>query len=207
MKGGDHMTRLTRFITRILRVVVRTGSFVISGGFAPVRAERSHGYERDRYYSPHRDRDIRYRHDHFSPARGYVVPALPPGYVDLTLGGQLFSCGSELASVGEGRALSSSNLLLASGSGFCPLRTAPSGLAVRRITLRTVSMTPSFPIHRSTSSSHPGRGMKLRCHWRLRPRSQLRRHRPREAPKLHQLRFHLTPYLFIQAMAKRKAKS
>ena len=88
------MTRLTRFITRILWVVVRTGSFVISGGFAPVRAERSHGYERDRYYSPHRDRDIRYRHDHFSPARGYVVPALPPGYVDLTFGGQHFSCGS-----------------------------------------------------------------------------------------------------------------
>jgi len=80
------MTSLTRFITRILWAVVRTGSFVISGGFVPIRAERSHGYKRDRYYSPHRELDIRYRHDRFYPARGYVVPSLLPGYVDLTFG-------------------------------------------------------------------------------------------------------------------------
>jgi uncharacterized protein DUF6515 len=84
------MTSMARFTNRIFCVVVLTVSFSISGGFVPVRAERGHGYDRDRYYSPHWELDVRHSHDHFYPARGYVVPALPPGYLDLTFGRQHF---------------------------------------------------------------------------------------------------------------------
>lgn len=80
------MTSLARSIDRALYVGVLTVSFIISGGFVPVHAERGHGYERDRYYSPHWELDIRHRHDHYYPARGYVVPTLPPGYLDLHFG-------------------------------------------------------------------------------------------------------------------------
>jgi len=85
-----HMASVAGFIYRTLCVVVLTICFVIGGGFVPVRAERGHGYDRDRYYSPHWELDVRHRHDHFYPARGYVVPALPPGYLAFTFGGQRF---------------------------------------------------------------------------------------------------------------------
>lgn len=84
------MTSMARSTSRILSVALLTVSFMISGGFDPVRAERGHGYERDRYYSPHWELDIRHGHDHYYPARGYIVPRLPPGYLDLTFGGGHF---------------------------------------------------------------------------------------------------------------------
>jgi hypothetical protein len=84
------MTSMARSIDRILCVVLLTVFFMISGGFVPVQAEQGHGYERDRYYSPHWELDVRHHHDHYYPARGYFVPTLPPGYVDLTFGGGHF---------------------------------------------------------------------------------------------------------------------
>jgi hypothetical protein len=38
---------------------------------------------RQPYRSPHWELDSRYNHDHYYPARGYVVPALPPGYREI----------------------------------------------------------------------------------------------------------------------------
>lgn len=84
------MTCLARSSHRILWIVALTMSFVISGGGIPVSAEREHGYERDRFASPHWELDGRHGHDHFYPARGYYVPSLPPGYLDLTFGGGHF---------------------------------------------------------------------------------------------------------------------
>lgn len=84
------MTGPARSTYRILCVAVLTVSFIISGGFVPVQAERGHGYERDRFYSPHWELDGRHGHDHYYPARGYIVPRLPPGYLDLTFGGGHF---------------------------------------------------------------------------------------------------------------------
>ena len=84
------MTSLAQSTSRVFCVAVLTVSFMISGVFDPVRAERGHGYERDRYYSPHWELDIRHGHDHYYPARGYIVPRLPPGYLDLTFGGGHF---------------------------------------------------------------------------------------------------------------------
>jgi hypothetical protein len=46
------MTSMALSIYHILCVFVLTVSFMISGGFEPVHAERGHGYERDRYYFP-----------------------------------------------------------------------------------------------------------------------------------------------------------
>jgi len=73
------MTNVARSTYRILCIVFLMIPFVTS----PALAERGHGFDRDRYYSPHWELDVRHSHDHFYPARGYVVPALPPGYVDL----------------------------------------------------------------------------------------------------------------------------
>lgn len=84
------MTNMARSTYRILCVILLTVFFMIGGGLVPVRAERGHGYDRDRYYSPHWELDVRHRHDHYYPARGYVVPTLPPGYLDLTFGGGHF---------------------------------------------------------------------------------------------------------------------
>ena len=52
---------------------------------AIVWAEREH--EGHRYHSPHWEFDMRHNHNHYYPAREYVVPRLPPGYLDLTFGG------------------------------------------------------------------------------------------------------------------------
>ncbi|MBI3355618.1 MAG: hypothetical protein HY038_02375 [Nitrospirae bacterium] len=84
------MTSIARSIYRTLWGALLTVSFIISGGFLPAQAERGHGYERDRFYSPHWELDIRHGHDHYYPARGYLVPRLPPGYLDLTFGGGHF---------------------------------------------------------------------------------------------------------------------
>jgi uncharacterized protein DUF6515 len=84
------MTSLARSINRTLCVAALTVSFLISGGFAPVQAERGHGYEHDRFYSPHWELDMRHRHDHYYPARGYLVPRLPPGSLDVIYGGGHF---------------------------------------------------------------------------------------------------------------------
>jgi hypothetical protein len=90
VKGEHHMTSMVQSIYRILGVFVLTVSFMISGWVVHVHAERGHGYERDRYFSPHWELDIRHGHDHYYPARGYIVPRLPPEYVDLTFGGGHF---------------------------------------------------------------------------------------------------------------------
>jgi hypothetical protein len=84
------MTSKTQFTVRIPCAILLSVSFMISGGFVPVQAEQGHGYERDRFYSPHWELDGRHGHDHYYPARGYLVPRLPPGYVDLTFGGGHF---------------------------------------------------------------------------------------------------------------------
>jgi len=81
------MTSLARSAYRIVCVILLTVSFMISGEFDAVHAERGHGYDRDRYYSPHWELDIWHGHDHYYPARGYIVPRLPPGYLDLIFGG------------------------------------------------------------------------------------------------------------------------
>lgn len=75
------------FTCPILCVTLLTIFCTISGGIVPLHAERGHGYERDRFYSPHWELDGRHGHNHYYPARGYVLPALPPGYLDLTFGG------------------------------------------------------------------------------------------------------------------------
>lgn len=81
---------MARSIHHSLCVVLLTVSFTISGGVVPVHAERGNGYEHDRFYSPHWELDGRHGHNHYYPARGYVVPRLPPGYLDLTFGGGHF---------------------------------------------------------------------------------------------------------------------
>ena len=41
----------------------------------------------ERYRTPHWVYDNRFHHDHYYPSHGYVVRALPPGYVALSFGG------------------------------------------------------------------------------------------------------------------------
>jgi uncharacterized protein DUF6515 len=84
------MANVAGFTPRVLALILLTLSLLVSGGVAPVRAERGHGYDHDRYFSPHWELDVRHHHDHFYPARGYVVPALPPGYLDLTFRGRRY---------------------------------------------------------------------------------------------------------------------
>jgi hypothetical protein len=84
------MSITARSIHRFLCVFFLAVSFIVLGEVVPAQAERSHGYEHDRYASPHWELDSRHRHDHYYPVRGYVVPTLPPGYLDLTFGGGHF---------------------------------------------------------------------------------------------------------------------
>src|SRR5215470_4651505 len=72
-----------RVMLRVCSVVLFTVVCTI-GVVTSVQADGGHGYDRDRFYSPHWELDMRHRHDHYYPARGYIVPTLPPGYLDLT---------------------------------------------------------------------------------------------------------------------------
>ncbi len=81
---------MTQLRCRILGTAVLAITIACAGGVASVQAERGHGYDRDRFYSPHWELDYRHGHNHYYPARGYLVPSLPPGYLDLTFGGGHF---------------------------------------------------------------------------------------------------------------------
>lgn len=50
------------------------------------RIERNH----DLYRSPYWDLDMRFRHDRYYPRRGYIVDALPPGYLSVIYRGGHF---------------------------------------------------------------------------------------------------------------------
>jgi hypothetical protein len=84
------MTSILRSTYRPLQIAMLMGSLMIGIGPSSIWAEGGHGYERDRFYSPHWELDTRHGHDHYYPARGYLIPRLPPGYLDLTFGGGHF---------------------------------------------------------------------------------------------------------------------
>jgi hypothetical protein len=64
-------------------------SLVLSGALpTTVLAERVDEWQR--YHSPHWELDMRHDHDHFYPARGYIVATLPPNSVHILFGGNHF---------------------------------------------------------------------------------------------------------------------
>jgi hypothetical protein len=52
---------------------------------APGQERHDRGHD-ERYRTPHWVYDTRFHHDHYYPSRGYVVAALPPGYITLGFG-------------------------------------------------------------------------------------------------------------------------
>ena len=89
--------RLLRAVPAALLLVASAAHAQPHGGFAPAHggfAAPHAGMERHEahevYRTPHWTLDQRFHHDHFYPAAGYVIGALPDGHMALRFGGGRF---------------------------------------------------------------------------------------------------------------------
>jgi hypothetical protein len=72
---------MLKLLTRLLAVLL--AGLILSG-----HAAHAQGHQRNEYVAPaHVQLDARYHHDHYYPAHGYVVSAVPHGSVSIAYGG------------------------------------------------------------------------------------------------------------------------
>jgi hypothetical protein len=74
----------TRGVPTVRSICFLITALLIAG---PALAQRP---DHDRYHTPHWVLDDRYHHNHYYPALGYAVPALPAGYLVVNHGGARF---------------------------------------------------------------------------------------------------------------------
>ncbi|MGA7952342.1 MAG: DUF6515 family protein [Gloeobacterales cyanobacterium] len=79
------MNRIRRSTSALVAMMAAT--CWIAGAVTPVHAQGREAFdvraEKGRFITPHWELDSRYHHDRYYPVRGYNVPALPPGYLDI----------------------------------------------------------------------------------------------------------------------------
>jgi len=78
------MTRTLEGVPSVRSICFLIAALLIAG---PALAQRP---DHDRYHTPHWVLDSRYHHNHYYPAPGYAVPALPVGYLAVNHGGARF---------------------------------------------------------------------------------------------------------------------
>jgi hypothetical protein len=87
--GGAEAYHLLMIIGRAVKVFAVAALLLASTAHAQ-RHERERGHERERFRTDHWVYDHRFRHDHYYPAIGYRIRALPPGHLEVRFRGEPF---------------------------------------------------------------------------------------------------------------------